>query len=83
MDIDQPSGTFTPTTSATPLPVRSGLTGSRRLVASMVLAIGLLTVGGVAIVSAASPSPGASSSPTSPSGGGTQTQHPSGTCPNM
>ena len=69
------------TAEATPPAGRS--TGPRRMIASLLLAIGLLTVGGVAIVSAASPSPGSSAAPTAPSNGGSGGTHTQGNCPNM
>ena len=60
------------------------LSGPGRLAATFLLAIGLTAVGGVAIVSAASPDPSASAAPAQ--GGGTSggsTTTPSGNCPNM
>ena len=78
-----------PQSATTPGPGRAS--GWRRTVASALLAIGLLTVGGVAIVNAASPDPSASTAPsassnpsgatgTQGSGGSGGTQH---NCPNM
>ena len=66
------------------------LSESRRVIGSALLAIGLLAVGGVAIVSAASPSPAASSAPstttpgngTTPGAGGGATHDPAN-CPDM
>lgn len=58
----------------------------RRMVASLLLAIGLLAVGGVAFVSAADPTPSPSSSPGTTTGGGTSSgtgTHNSANCPNM
>ncbi|MFI5225055.1 MAG: hypothetical protein ACHQ3P_00095 [Candidatus Limnocylindrales bacterium] len=58
------------------------MAGSRRTIASLLLAVGLLAIGGVAAVNAASPapSPGASGAPSGGSGGsGTHT----GNCPGM
>ncbi|HEX7471604.1 MAG TPA: hypothetical protein VF323_00860 [Candidatus Limnocylindrales bacterium] len=63
--------------------IRSGL---RRTIATAILATGLLAVGGVAVVSAASPTPAASSAPagsggpTTPGAGGT---HTGANCPGM
>jgi hypothetical protein len=82
MDHNEP--TIQPT--ATETAVASGaprLSESRRLIASALLAIGLLTVGGVAVVSAASPAPSTSPGASAPAGGGTGTQTQSGNCPNM
>jgi hypothetical protein len=62
---------------------RTQLSRGRRVAASLLLAIGLLSVGGVAIVNAASPSPSPGSSSGSLGGsspGGTQQQQ---NCPNM
>lgn len=70
-----------PTAEPAPTPGRSS--GMRRMIASLLLAVGLLTVGGVAIVSAASPSPGSSAAPTAPGGSGGSGTHPQGNCPNM
>jgi hypothetical protein len=55
------------------------MAGSRRTIASLLLAVGLLAVGGVAAVSAVSPapSPGASGAPSGGSGAHT------GNCPGM
>jgi hypothetical protein len=58
------------------------MAGSRRTIASLLLAVGLMAIGGVAAVNAASPapSPGASGAPSGGSGGaGTHT----GNCPGM
>ncbi len=68
---------------ATDVPRTARLSESRRLIASALLAIGLLTVGGVAVVSAASPSPSTAPGATAPAGGGSGTQNQSGNCPNM
>jgi hypothetical protein len=68
-------------------PVRAG--GLRRGIATAFLAAGLLVVGGAAAVSAAdpsaSPSPNATTTPSTPGSGGTTTRpnHTSGDCPNM
>ena len=71
---------------------RSILSGSRRTVASVVLAVGLLTVGGAAVVFAADPSATpAPSATTQPSTGGGTTRpsgqapksHNGADCPNM
>ena len=67
--------------AATPSTPR--LSESRRMIASARLAIGLLTIGGVAVVSAASPAPSTAPGATAPAGGGTGTQNGSGNCPNM
>jgi hypothetical protein len=77
-------------------PAARALTGVRRGLLTAVLAVGLLGVGGVAAVMAASPDPSASSAPnatTQPSGNGGTTApstrpgggsgHMSGNCPNM
>jgi hypothetical protein len=74
-------------------PVDRKVTGVRRGILTAVLAVGLLGVGGVAAVMAASPDPSASSAPnatTQPSGNGgttapsTRPGHGSGAnCPNM
>jgi len=55
--------------------------GLRRLVATAALTVGLLAVGGVSVVMAASPAPSSSSTPstTQPSGGTNGTHN----CPNM
>jgi hypothetical protein len=73
---------------ATPLsiPAEAHPTGRslRRTIATVALAIGLLTVGGVSVVAAASPDPSASTSPSTTNGtGGTTTPHARGDCPNM
>ena len=70
---------------ATVAPTPRRLSDSRRMIASALLAVGLLTVGGVAIVNAASPSPSTAPGASAPAtdGGGTQTQTQSGNCPNM
>jgi amino acid transporter len=80
-------------TPAQPSPPERTLTGVRRGLLTAVLAVGLLGVGGVAAVMAASPDPSASSAPnatTQPSGNGGTTApsarpgHGSGVnCPNM
>ena len=70
-------------TETTVLPRAPRLSESRRLIASALLAVGLLTVGGVAVVSAASPAPSTSPSASVPAGGGSGTQNQSGNCPNM
>ena len=70
---------------------RSILSGTRRTVASVVLAVGLLTVGGAAVVFAADPSATpAPSATTQPSTGGTTRpsgqapkSHSGADCPNM
>ena len=62
------------------------LSGPQKLVATIMLAIGLMAIGGVAVVSAASPDPSASAAPSASSGSGS----PGGSggtsnanCPNM
>jgi hypothetical protein len=78
-----------------PPPTRA-VTGVRRGLLTAALAVGLLGVGGVAAVMAASPDPGASSAPNAtqqPSGNGGTTApstrpgrgsgHMAGNCPNM
>ena len=82
MNQNEPFEPMTPaeTTVAASAP---RLSKSRRLIASALLAIGLLTVGGVAVVSAASPSPSTAPSTSAPAGGGSGTQSQSGNCPNM
>jgi hypothetical protein len=82
---------------ATAEPAQRGFGGIRRTVATIALAAGLLTVGGVAIVAAASPDPSTSAAPaatsqpstggsTAPSTGGTTApstrQGHTGTCAN-
>lgn len=66
-------------------PTAPRLSDSRRLIASALLAVGLLTIGGVAIVNAASPSPSTAPGASAPAtdGGATQTQTQAGNCPNM
>jgi hypothetical protein len=72
---------------ATDPPAAGGhhLSGVRRIVATTLLSVGLIAIGGVAIVNAASPAPAASGAP---SGSGNPT-HPGGgsgtpgDCPNM
>ena len=82
------------TGSATPVESgnRSVLSGTRRTVASIVLAVGLLTVGGAAVVFAADPSATpAPNATTQPSTGGGTTRpsgqapkaHNGADCPNM
>ena len=79
-----------------PAPATRSVTGVRRGLLTAILAVGLLGVGGVAAVWAASPDPGASSAPNAtqqPSGSGGTTApstrpgrgsgHMSGNCPNM
>ena len=80
-DNDLTEPTMAPTDQPTaPTPLTPRLSEGRRLIASTLLAIGLLTVGGVAIVSAASPAPAATGAPTTPGSGGT---HNTANCPNM
>jgi hypothetical protein len=82
--IDAPGGQSPPGASATPSAPPAtepghGVHGLRRFVATAALAIGLLTIGGVSVVMAASPSP--SSTPSASSG--TTTTTPKHNCPNM
>jgi len=83
----------TPTVPESPAATQPGRrqgSSFQRAAAAALLAVGLLTVGGVAIVNAASPDPSASTTPSAsgnPSGG-TGNQGGSGTgqpadCPNM
>jgi hypothetical protein len=95
-----PSTPFAPPASYSPAPAgaasetggRPLLSGARRTVATALLAVGLLTVGGAAVVFAAdpsaSPAPNATTQPST--GGGTTrpngqapTGHNSANCPNM
>ena len=59
--------------------------GTRRMIASLLLAIGLLTVGGVAIVSAASPHRGPPRPRPHPEARAARAARhaPAGNCPNM
>ena len=80
---------------AEPPPPTRAVTGVRRGLLTAALAVGLLGVGGVAAVMAASPDPSASSAPNAtqqPSNGGTTAPstrpgrgsgHMAGNCPNM
>lgn len=71
-----------PTPAAPPSTRTRVMAGSRRTIASLLLAVGLVAIGGVAVVNAASPapSPGASGAPSGgPGGAGTHT----GNCPGM
>ena len=66
-------------------PPKPHLSGARKLIATTLLSIGMIAVGGVAIVNAASPAP--TGSPSAPAAGGSGgTPHgapPSGAdCPN-
>ena len=76
-----------PTT--TPSPAKAGWSiprGLRRTIASLALSAGLLAVGGVAVVSAASPTPSATTAPSGSGGPGTPGAggtHTPGDCPNM
>ena len=67
-------------------PPEGVLSGPQKLAATIMLAIGLMAIGGVAVVSAASPDPSASAAPSASSGsgspgasGGTSNAN----CPNM
>ena len=55
----------------------------RRMVATLVLAAGLLAVGGVSAVWAASPDPSAATTPSTTPSTTDGTSHPKGNCPNM
>jgi hypothetical protein len=88
MESNNPIGTGPPAE----LPRRDPqLSGPRRMIAMLLLAIGLLAAGGVAIVSAASPDPSASPSATTTPGatagtsgggtGGTASPAPNRDCP--
>jgi hypothetical protein len=70
--FDQPAATPAPTTSE---PRRPAFSGPRRLVATTVLAVGLLGVGGAAVVFAADPSGSPAPSATVPSDSGGATDH--------
>ena len=64
------------------------LSGLRRMVATILLGIGLVAAGGVAIVSAASPDPSASAAPSAAGGssggsGSSASPAPNHNCPNM
>jgi len=86
MELNQST---TSVTSPDPPPRDRAVSGPRRVAATILLAIGLMAAGGVAIVNAASPDPSASPAATSPggsSGGGSGgTTNPARThdCPNM
>jgi len=77
--------TATGWTSSAPPPRDRALLGPRRLAATILLAIGLMAAGGVAIVSAASPDPSATSPGGSSGGtpGGTTNPARTHDCPNM
>jgi hypothetical protein len=76
-------------TSRDPPPRDRAISGPRRMVATVLLAIGLMAAGGAAIVSAASPDPSGSPATTSPgassggTSGGTTTPTRTHDCPNM
>lgn len=69
----EPATPVVPVTAAPTAPRRSVLSGARRGVATALFAVGLLVVGGVAVVSAADPSasavPEATTAPTTDGGG--------------
>jgi hypothetical protein len=88
---DFPTPTLEPATDGSPLNRRQG-SSLQRAAAAALLAVGLLTVGGVAIVNAASPDPSASTAPSAtqtPGGTGGQNgtggsgSGQQGDCPNM
>ena len=67
-------------------PSKRHLSGARRLIATTLLSIGMIAVGGVAIVNAASPAPtGSPSAPAAGGSGGTPHSAPANgaNCPNM
>lgn len=80
-------------TEPTPTPTEAGKarrsipSGLRRTVATIVLSAGLFAIGGVAVVSAASPTPSATTAPSGSGGpgtpGGAGGTHTPGDCPNM
>ena len=80
--INPQEPTMTPQESG--LPARPGhhLSGVRRLVATTLLSVGMIAVGGVAIVNAASPAPAASSAPSTGTHPGGSSTTPTD-CPNM
>ncbi len=85
MELNDTSTGWTPP----PQPPRGrALSGPRRMAATILLAIGLMAAGGVAIVSAASPDPSASPAATAPGGssggasGGTTNPARTHDCPN-
>jgi hypothetical protein len=74
--------TYVPTAPETNTrPVAGGMSPAQKLAAAALLAIGLLSAGGAAVVSAATPAP--SSGTSGSSGGSTQTQTQNADCPNM
>lgn len=84
MDLNETTGL----TSPDPPPRDRAMSGPRRVAATILLAIGLMAAGGVAIVSAASPDPSASPAATSGgssggSSGGTTNPARTHDCPNM
>ena len=68
-------------TQPEPPAAKRHMSGARRLIATTLLSVGMMAVGGVAIVNAASPAP-AASAPAAPGASGTHTGSP-GNCPNM
>ena len=65
-------------------PPKPHLSGARKFIATTLLSIGMIAVGGVAIVNAASPAPTGSPSAPAAGGSGTHSAPPSGAdCPNM
>jgi len=82
MDTIDPGSAWAP---PDPPPRQGQLSRSRRVVATVLLAFGLMAAGGVAIVNAASPDPSASPAPRSSGGtsGGTASPAPNHNCPNM
>ena len=66
--------------TAEPAAPAAKASGLRRIVATMALTVGLLAVGGVSVVMAASPAPSSSSTPSTTQPNGTTGTH---NCPNM
>jgi hypothetical protein len=62
-------------------PATAGMSPAQKVAAAVLLAIGLLSAGGAAVVTAATPAP--SSGTSGASGGSTQTQTQDADCPNM
>ena len=86
-EFEMSAETPTPTSTEAGKARRSIPSGLRRTIATIVLSAGLFAVGGVAVVSAASPTPAASSAPSGSGGpgtpGGAGGTHTPGNCPNM
>ncbi len=76
--LPEPDGNGTGATASStddspPHGKRRGASGVRKIVATALLAVGLLTLGGAAVVNAASPAPSASSAASGATSGGTAT----------